>query len=171
MNRSEMRRCGKRFASKDAASRSKAGQQPRAKVESCRCGGWHVRPAGPSAGTGPNRSTRLTVLRRDGYACVRCGISVVGRPYSLQHRKRRSQGGTNSPSNLIVLCGTGTTGCHEQADSRRDWHDEAKGYTVRSGQDPARVGVMIFSPHGSGVTKWLSEDGAYLDEAPGELAA
>lgn len=121
--------------------------------------------------TGPSRRVRELVLARDGHACVCCGRSVIGQPYSLQHRKRRSQGGDNSPSNLITVLGTGTTGCHERIDSRRDPHDEARGYTVRSWQDPAQVGVMIFSEHGSGVTKWLSGDGAYLDEQPEQVAA
>ena len=121
--------------------------------------------------TGPAPKVRALVLARDGYACVCCGRSVEGRPYSLQHRKRRSQGGTNSPSNLITVLGTGTTGCHERIDSRRDGHDQAKGYTVRSWDDPAQVGVMVFSEGGSGVTRWLSSDGRYLDEAPKVVAA
>ena len=120
--------------------------------------------------TGPSRKVRDLVLTRDGHACVCCGRSVIGQPYSLQHRKRRSQGGTNSPSNLIVVLGTGTTGCHERIDSRRDPHDEAKGYTVRSWDEPAEVGVMIFSEHGSGVTKFLRDDGTYADEPQGRAA-
>jgi hypothetical protein len=121
--------------------------------------------------TGPSRKVRALVLARDGYACVCCGRSLIGQRYSLQHRKRRSQGGTNSPSNLITVLGTGTTGCHERIDSRRDPEDEAKGYTVRSWQDPAQVSVMLFSEHGSGVTKYLGDDGLYYDEPPGEVAA
>ena len=134
--------------------------------------------AGPSAGrktaardTGPSRKVRALVLERDGHACVCCGQSVTGRPYSLQHRKRRSQGGSNSPSNLVVVLGTGTTGCHERIDSRRDPHDEARGYTVRSWQNPALVPVMIFSEGGSGVTAWLTDAGTYAFEAPAERRA
>jgi hypothetical protein len=122
--------------------------------------------------TGPDRKTRKLVLERDSHACVCCGVSVEGRPYSLQHRKRRSQGGGNSPSNLITVLGTGTTGCHERIDSRRDPHDEAKGYTVRSWQDPAEVGVMVFAgPDGSGVTYWLTDDGQRTTEAPEGIEA
>lgn len=116
--------------------------------------------------TGPSPAIRKLVLDRDGWACVCCGLSVEGQPYSLQHRKRRSQGGGNSPSNLIVVLGTGTTGCHERIDSRRDPDDEAKGYTVRSWQDPALVPVMVFSEHGSGAPAWLTDDGRYSFEAP-----
>lgn len=116
--------------------------------------------------TGPSRKVRELVLARDGHACVCCGRSVIGQPYSLQHRKRRSQGGGNSPSNLVVVLGTGTTGCHERIDSRRDPHDEAAGYTVRSWQDPAMIPVMIASEYGSGITAWLAGDGTYAFEAP-----
>jgi len=120
--------------------------------------------------TGPSRKVRLLVLARDGYRCVCCGRSVIGQRYSLQHRKRRSQGGDNSPSNLITVLGTGTTGCHERIDSRRDPHDEAKGYTVRSNLDPAGVPVMVFSEHGSGASVFLGDDGRYHD-GPQEVAA
>lgn len=121
--------------------------------------------------TGPSRKVRALVLERDGFCCVCCGTSIIGRPYSLQHRKRRSQGGGNSPSNLITVLGTGTTGCHERIDSRRDPADEAKGYTVRSWGIPALVPVMLFSPHGSGVMAWLDDAGAYVFEAPEAGAA
>lgn len=124
-----------------------------------------VKPAARTE-TGPDRKTRNLVLERDGYACVCCGASVTGRPYSLQHRKRRSQGGGNSPSNLITVLGTGTTGCHERIDSRRDPADEAQGYTVRSWDDPAEIPVMIHSEHGSGATAWLTDAGTYAFKAP-----
>lgn len=121
--------------------------------------------------TGPSRKVRTLVLARDSYACVCCGQSVIGRPYSLQHRKRRSQGGGNDPSNLITVLGTGTTGCHERIDSRRDPHDEARGYTVRSWQDPALIPVVVFSEGCPGVTAWLWDDGEYHFDGPQEVAA
>ena len=133
-------------------------------------GAGRTRSAATRTDTGPSRKVRLLVLERDGYACVCCGRSVIGHPYSLQHRQRRSQGGGNSPANLITVLGTGTTGCHERIDSRRDPHDEARGYTVRSWDDPAMVPVMIASEHGSGVTAWLTEAGGYAFEAPAGAA-
>ena len=120
--------------------------------------------------TGPSDAVRRLVLERDGYSCVCCGISVIGRPYSLQHRKRRSQGGGNDPTNLVTVLGSGTTFCHERIDSRRDPEDEAKGYTVRSWDDPALIPVMLFSEHGSGITAWLLPDGSYGYEAPEGVA-
>jgi hypothetical protein len=116
--------------------------------------------------TGPDARTRELVLERDGYACVCCGRSIIGQQYSIQHRKRRSQGGTNSPSNLITLLGTGITRCHGRIDSRIDPHDEAKGYTVRGGFDPAQIPVKLFSRHGSGITAWLAADGTYKFDGP-----
>jgi hypothetical protein len=117
--------------------------------------------------TGPDQKTRNIVLERDGYACVCCGVSIHGRPYSLQHRKRRSHGVDNSPPNLLTVLGDGTTGCHARIDSRIDPHDEEKGYTVRSWDDPALVPVMVFSSSGSGVTMWPTADGRWVPESLG----
>ena len=81
--------------------------------------------------TGPTREVRAAVLARDGWRCVRCGADITAAPYSLQHRRARGVGGTrrentNSPANLIVLCGSATSagGCHQHVESRRH---EAKG--------------------------------------------
>lgn len=125
----------------------------------------------PPRYTGPDAATRRLVLERDDWSCVCCGKSVTGQPYSLQHRKRRSQGGSNDPSNLVTVLGTGATGCHFRIDSRIDPADEAKGYTCRSWQNPAAVPVMVLSEHGSGMTVWLSADGQYLTEPPEGCAA
>lgn len=117
--------------------------------------------------TGPSAKVRRLVLERDGWSCVCCGRSIIGQPYSLQHRKRRSQGGDSSPVNLVTVLGTGTTGCHERIDSRREPGDEARGLTVRSWDDPALVPVVVAAPAGL-IRVWLSADGTYLTRAPGE---
>ena len=124
----------------------------------------------PPRDTGPGRATRALVLARDGHACVCCGRSVIGQVYSLQHRKRRSQGGDNSACNLVTVLGDGTTGCHLRIDSRIDPHDEAKGYTVRSFDDPALVPVMFFDESGGGFTAWLADDGSLSFDGPGVAA-
>lgn len=68
------------------------------------------------------------VLERDGGRCTRCGIYVLhgerGRDWSIHHRRPRGSGGTriawvNLPANCIVLCGSGTTGCHGWVESHR----------------------------------------------------
>jgi hypothetical protein len=131
-----------------------------------------VLPAVPrKRDTGPDARTRKLVMERDGYLCVCCGISVIGRQYSIQHRKRRSQGGDNSMSNLVTVSGSGTTGHHARIDSRRDPADEARGYTLRSWQNPASVPVWVASGDGPGRLVWLTADGRYSPEAPEEAAA
>lgn len=171
-DRSPMRRCGVRYDT---------GLQPGAVPEECwipGCGGWHVRtekataPKSPAVAsdTGPDRKTRLLVLKRDGYACVCCAATVINQRYSLQHRKRRSQGGGNCASNLLTVLGDGVSGCHQRMDSRRDPEDEAKGYTVRSTADPHLVSVMVFGPGGGGATLFPTCSGEW-SSAPGERVA
>lgn len=51
--------------------------------------------------------------------CVGCGATS---PTTLQHRRARGMGGTSStavgsPANALVLCGSGTTGCHGWAEA------------------------------------------------------
>lgn len=57
---------------------------------------------------------KAKIFERDNYTCQRCGRQgTSGRERSelvVHHIKRTSHGGTNSPDNLIVLCGI----CHSQ---------------------------------------------------------
>ena len=62
---------------------------------------------------------RREVIARDHSLCGWCGLYVDTRSdwYSLQHRRARAAGGskrldTNLHGNLVLMCGTGTTGCH-----------------------------------------------------------
>ena len=109
---------------------------------------------------------RALTLARDGYACVCCGVSVIGRRYSLGHRRRASQGGKPVPANLITLLGWGGEECHGRIDLYRDPDDAAKGYRVESWQDPALIPVMVFSPGGSGMTLFPTADGRWSPEPP-----
>jgi hypothetical protein len=68
-------------------------------------------------------SIRKRVLARDEF-CVRCGFLIDPGNYSIHHRKPRGMGGTKDPaisrlSNLLALCGSGTTGCHGWVESSR----------------------------------------------------
>lgn len=63
---------------------------------------------------------------RDLSRCFRCAIMLhYGQGgYSVHHRKPPGMGGSNDPimhgpSNLILLCGSGTTGCHGWVESHR----------------------------------------------------
>ena len=130
-------------------------------------------PPKPARDTGPSRLVRAIVLERDGYRCARDGRPAgpgIG-PYSIQHRIARGVGGTNALPNLLLLCGSGTTLCHGEVETKRGDHDRARGYWLKSHQNPRAVGVMYFErPDGPGVTAWLCDDGSLSFEAPGEAA-
>lgn len=49
---------------------------------------------------------------------------------------------TDSPANLALLCGSGTTGCHGLVEQDRAWALEC-GLLVRQSQDPREVDVSI----------------------------
>jgi hypothetical protein len=165
----------KTFPTRESAERSKrflaGGCEPRFHEP---CDGFHLELTAARElpkrkaprDTGPDRATRALVLARDGYACVSCGVSVIGSQYSLQHRVARGVGGGNEASNLIVLCGSATSpGCHLEAEKRTsDSHQ--RGYWLRSTEDPRLHGVMYREADGSGVTRWLEDDGGVLDEPP-----
>lgn len=68
------------------------------------------------------------VISRDLGSCVRCGRHVAhlerGREWSIHHRRPRGSGGTslawvNEAANLVILCGSGTTGCHGVVEQAR----------------------------------------------------
>lgn len=52
-------------------------------------------------------------MERDGHRCFRCGKHVSERwpGYSCHHRQSKSVG-PDTLENRIMLCGSGTTGCH-----------------------------------------------------------
>lgn len=73
--------------------------------------------------TGPSAHAREMVVNRASYLCERC-LNPISGPGSVHHRRPRRMGGTkrtdvNSPANLMLLCGSGTTGCHGWIESHR----------------------------------------------------
>lgn len=102
------------------------------------------------------KRVRVLVLERDG-GCLRCGVHVSVRGYSLHHRKgRRALPGMpdpHVPENLVTLCGSGTTpqGCHLWAHSHSQEAYE-QGWMIRrgGGGDPAEVPVLDLLGH-----RWL----------------
>jgi hypothetical protein len=73
------------------------------------------------------------VVRRAQGRCERCGGSQ-GFGWSVHHRQPRGMGGSrlasaNGVANLMLLCGSGTTGCHGEVESRRK-QAVAEGYIV-----------------------------------------
>jgi hypothetical protein len=75
------------------------------------------------------------VIRRSGGVCERCGRE---RATGKHHRVKRSHGGQWTPSNVVDLCGSGTTGC-------RGWVEAnpalagAQAWTLLSEEDPMSV--------------------------------
>lgn len=103
--------------------------------------------------TGPSKQQRDVVLDRSMGFCEICGDQLyvwprgwVGR-HSIHHRQPRQMGGTartdiNSPANLLLLCGAGTTGCHGHIESNRA-EAYRNGWLVRASADPAAVPVLL----------------------------
>lgn len=109
--------------------------------------------------TGPDKATVDAVMQRDRGRCVGCGELVHGQrgiDYSIHHRKLRSHGVDNRPSNLILLDGSGTTGCHGLAHSEVA-ASRLSGFLVRSTEIPAEV-LVEHSQHGP---VFLLDDGTF----------
>lgn len=118
--------------------------------------GERVKPKRPRS-TGPRAVVRLVVVSRAGGSCELCGVPVAvvdddGQvtpvaAYSIHHRQPRGMGGTddpavNSPANLLLLCGTGTSGCHGLVESQRAMA-VTNGWLVPRPTDPATVPVEL----------------------------
>lgn len=96
--------------------------------------------------TGPSVAVRKGVTERAHGACERCGQTIRG-DYSIHHRKPRGMGGTtdpaaNSPSNLVLLCGSATTpgGCHTAVEKFRE-SAISTGWIVPRVADPAKTPI------------------------------
>lgn len=133
-----------------------------------------VKKPRPRRTTGPTSTTRDIVWARAGGRCEVCGGSLAGPTgFSVHHRLPRRMGGSrraelNTPSNLLVVCGSGTTGCHGRIESNRERAHE-DGLLLHDGQDPASVPVMLADPfHPSRWPRlvWLAIDGTYTEESP-----
>jgi hypothetical protein len=103
-------------------------------------------PAKRQADTGPDAETRDLVLERDQHSCVICGYGVGdcrGVDYSIHHRLLRSQGVDNSLPNLVVACGSGTTGCHGAIHAKPKWARDTGGWYLKGSDNPATFPVLI----------------------------
>lgn len=81
---------------------------------------------------------RGSLREREDRWCARCGLV---RATNAHHRKNRSQGGQDVLSNLLLLCGSGTTGCHGYI-TEHPAEAYENGWSVRSHQDPADQEVL-----------------------------
>nr|DAM12949.1 MAG TPA: NinG protein [Caudoviricetes sp.] len=119
------------------------------------------------------QAAKRAALVRQGHHCQRCGRNVhdpalwPGR--SGHHRQLRRTADPqvrHSPENIIVLCGSGTTGCHgwihvHVAEARRN------GWIVPVGSEPASTPVRDWT----GRWQLLLPDGTARTLTPGELIA
>lgn len=114
--------------------------------------------------TGPSEKVRAKVKARDKGCCVVCGVTVDA-DYSIHHRRNRGPGGSKSPlinlpSNLLLVCGSGTTRCHGDLTDNRDRPEAlAAGWVVslNAKHTPASIPVK-HAIHG---LVRLEDDGSY----------
>ena len=115
--------------------------------------------------TSPTKQTVELVWNRDSGSCARCGKGLSfdrrGVDWSVHHRAARGMGGSkqpwvNLPSNLVVACGTGTTGCHSWIETNRETAYET-GWLVRRHGNVRPVHIPVF--HATHGLVWLTDDG------------
>lgn len=102
-------------------------------------------------------AVREVVYDRDDRCCFRCGVYAYAG--SVHHRKNASQGGRSSPCNLVVLCGSGTTGCHGWV-TTHPIEAIREGLTVPSYGDPLLLPVLRYASD----WRFLTDDGEVATE-------
>jgi hypothetical protein len=119
----------------------------------------------------PSWKTKSLVDARDQYSCVVCGRRITGDwpGASRHHRLPRSHKfpGLHLPSNLILVCGSGDTGCHGRIHANPAWAYE-RGFLLHSWQDPLKTplrhckyGELLIDDEGF----WTVFDEKELEEA------
>jgi hypothetical protein len=84
--------------------------------------------------------TRVSLHERAHDCCEMCGVHGAT---NAHHRRNQSQGGHDLLSNLMLLCGSGTTGCHGFI-GREPKVSEWMGWTIRDDTAPMHVEVFRF---------------------------
>lgn len=100
---------------------------------------------------------RGLALERDGYACVCCGTSIIGKYYRLCPR-RPGKAGRAAPENLITLLA-----------SHASHADPVKGYRLSPQEDPLLVPVLYALATGPAWC-WLTPDGKRTTVPPAGAA-
>ncbi len=107
--------------------------------------------------------TRAQLHERAHGCCEICGLWGAN---NAHHRRNQSQGGSDTLSNLMLLCGSGTTGCHGDVTEHPDDAVE-NGWTIRGRiAVPAEVKVSRFDRYlGARVLVLLDDAGGIEDAA------
>lgn len=95
--------------------------------------------------TGATQTVKDDLAARAGGRCEVCGTRLTG-PWSRHHRRPRRMGGDRRPdvnelANLLLICGTATTGCHGRIESDREWA-YTHGYLLPADTTPDQVPVV-----------------------------
>jgi hypothetical protein len=108
----------------------------------------------PKASRREIERVREIVLGRDQNTCQRCGINVLYKLASVQHRIARGRGGSAaeriwSPANLALLCGSATTpdGCHNLVENEDRDRGKWEGWVLPMNNpsiDPAREPALTY---------------------------
>lgn len=98
---------------------------------------------------------RKILYERSGNVCEICGCA---RATNAQHRVNKSQGGSWALSNLIHVCGSGSTGCHGYIHSHPE-RSYANGWSVRQSMNPRHMPALLKAEHGLLQYMWLYDDG------------
>lgn len=121
--------------------------------------------------TRPTTATLELVWERDGGRCACCGDPIRGErglDWSLHHRRPAGMGGdrrpeTHAAGNLVLLCGSGTTRCHHEVESRRA-DALARGFLVpRNAVQPPAEHAIEHAVHG---WVYLADDGSVSTDPP-----
>lgn len=128
------------------------------------------KPAKPLRLTGRDLAIRNDRIdRRDMQRCAfpDCGV-IIWENGSRHHRKFKSRRGGDEVSNGVLLCGSGTTGCHGWAHANPE-AARALGFAVGTDEDPRQVPIH-HAIHG---WVYLDDFGGFTREepAPVELEA
>ena len=103
--------------------------------------------------------TRAQLHERALGCCERCGLYGAN---NAHHRVNQSQGGSDELSNLLLLCGSGTTGCHGWVTEHPDFA-RWDGLSVARGNDPSTVSVLRYDRiTGTESRVYLTDDGGLV---------
>lgn len=90
---------------------------------------------------------RQTLFERAGGHCEVCGCRLREQGWNAHHRMNRGMGGTRRQvtcADGLVVCGSGTTGCHGHITENPRWAED-RGYVIRRNSiaDPLNEPVFV----------------------------